>query len=98
MSIEKLKKLQHSDFAFHSLIKSKAIHHSVFPVSITDMLFFIYKEWHFKSPDSLSDNATELFLQHYKPLSKRTKLKIKPPEFNFYLLTYLLNFHEKINR
>ena len=95
--IEELKKLQHSDFAFLSLIKSKATHHSVFPVSIMDALFFTYKDWHFNIPENLSGNATELFLKHYKQLSIKTGFEIKPPEFDFYLLAYLLNIRNKID-
>lgn len=39
---------------------------------------------------------TELFMNHYNKLSEETGLQIKPPEFDFYLLAYVLNERNQI--
>jgi tetratricopeptide (TPR) repeat protein len=54
-------------------------------------LFFIFKEWKFTIPEKDSSNMTELFLKHYNLLSEKVGIDISPPEFDSYLLAYVLN-------
>lgn len=78
-------------FVFNSTLKSSDNHHTIFPVTIADALFFIFKDWKFAIPEKDAANMTELFLKHYHDLSEKTGLGIDPPEFDFYLLAYILN-------
>ncbi|MCB2201149.1 hypothetical protein KQH26_00120 [bacterium] len=78
-------------FLFKPILKSSDNHHTIFPVTITDALFFVFKDWKFSIPEKDSANMTELFLKHYHDLSEKTDLEINPPEFDFYLLAYILN-------
>ena len=78
-------------FLFKSILKSTDNHHTIFPVTITDALFFVFKNWKFTIPEKDSANMTESFLKHYYHLSEKVGIEIIPPEFNFYLLAYILN-------
>lgn len=78
-------------FLFESVLKQSDNHHTIFPVTIADALFFIFKDWKFTIPEKDSSNMTELFLNHYKLLSEKLDIDINPPEFDFYLLAYVLN-------
>ncbi|NPD46641.1 MULTISPECIES: alpha/beta hydrolase-fold protein [unclassified Lentimicrobium] len=78
-------------FLFKPILKTSDNHHTIFPVTITDALFFIFKDWKFTIPEKDSSNMTELFLEHYKLLSEKIGIDISPPEFDFYLLAYVLN-------
>lgn len=98
--IEKFEELQKKGFSFGSIIQPKANHHSVLPMSITDALFFIYQDWHFSIPEEVTSDATNLLVEHYKRVSRKIGFEVQPPEFDFYLLAYLLDilkaFDEKI--
>lgn len=83
-------------FLFKSVLKSSDNHHTIFPVTITDALFFIFKDWKFIIPEKDSSNMTELFLNHYNHLSESVGIEINPPEFDFYLLAYILNERSQI--
>jgi len=89
--IDTFKKISNGTFLFKSIVKSSDNHHSIFPVSITDALFFIFNDWLFTIPDSYNENTTDLFLKHYEILSEKIGLEIAPPEFDFYLLAYLFD-------
>lgn len=78
-------------FLFKSILKSSDNHHTIFPVTITDALFFVFKDWKFTVYVKDSANMTELFLKHYNNLSEKVGIEISPPEFDFYLLAYILN-------
>ena len=78
-------------FLFKPILKSSDNHHTIFPVTITDALFFIFKDWEFAVPEKDAANMTGLFLKHYHHLSEMTGIEISPPEINFYLLAYILN-------
>lgn len=87
-------------FSFKSIKKPSDNHHTIFPVTITDALFFIFEDWKFTIPEKDYLNMTELFLKHYYYLSEKVGIELSPPEFDFYLLAYILNersqFDEKI--
>lgn len=93
--IAALNKIDSQTFLFKSIVKSSDTHHSIFPVSITDALFFIYNDWYFIIPDSKTENATNLFLKHYEILSEKIGVKIQPPEFDFYLFAYILDIKKQ---
>lgn len=89
--IDAFNELSCQNFLFESILKSSDTHHTIFPVTITDALFSIFKDWKFTIPEKNSANTTELFLKHYNDLSEKIGLEINPPEFDFYLLAYILN-------
>lgn len=89
--IDALNKIDTEGFIFKSIIKQKATHHSIFPVTITDALFFLYNNWYYKVPENNVERTTDLFIDHYDKLSQIIGLRIIPPEFDFYLLAYILN-------
>lgn len=89
--IEALAEIKTPAFSFESIIKKTDTHHTIFPVSITDALFFMYRDWYYCLPKDELSNTTESFMEHYETLSQTTGLKINPPEFDFYLLAYILN-------
>jgi predicted alpha/beta superfamily hydrolase len=95
--IEALNKIDKGTFLFQSSIKTSDTHHTIFPVLIADALFFIYKSWHFTIPESNPEKTTELFIEHYKQLSQKIRLEIVPPEFDFYLLAYILDSRKHID-
>ena len=90
----KFDELKQKGFLFGSIIHPKANHHSVLPMSITDALFFIYQDWHFSIPEEATSEATNLLIAHYKEISRKIGFEVQPPEFDFYLLAYLLNIRE----
>lgn len=90
-------KINGQNFLFKSILKSSDTHHTIFPVSITDALFLIFKDWKFTIPEKDSENITELFFTHYHDLSEKIGLQINPPEFDFYLLAYILNERNQTN-
>ena len=93
--IDAFDKIENDNFLFKSIIKNIETHHSIFPVTITDALFFIYNDWHFSINEKNSNNATELFIEHYEALSEKIGFKIVPPEFDFYLLAYILDVRKQ---
>ncbi len=88
--------IKSQNFLFKSIIKTSDTHHTIFPVTITDGLFAIFKDWEFTIPEKHPTNLTESFLKHYKNLSETIGLEINPPEFDFYLLAYILNEKNQI--
>jgi tetratricopeptide (TPR) repeat protein len=93
-NIELIKAFDEMDkgsFLFHSSIKTSDTHHTIFPNLLTDALLFIYKDWHFSIPESNPEKTTELYIEHYKVLSQKNLEEIVPPEFDFYLLAYILD-------
>ncbi|PLX25560.1 MAG: hypothetical protein C0599_00420 [Salinivirgaceae bacterium] len=78
-------------FVFKAKVTTSDTHHTIFPTSIIDALFFMYEDWKFDIPDKDAANTVQLFLKHYNQLSEKLGLKINPPEFDFYLLAYVLN-------
>lgn len=95
--IEAFNKIDEETFLFHSSIKTSDTHHTIFPDLITDALLFIYKDWYFSIPESNPGKTTELFIEHYEHLSQKTGLEIVPPEFDFYLLAYILDSRKHID-
>ena len=89
--INAFNKIDSETFLFNSILKSSDNHHTIFPVNITDALFFIFEDWKFTIPEKDATNMTELFLIHYNQLSVDVGIDISPPEFDFYLLAYILN-------
>jgi Putative esterase len=89
--INTFNKIDSETFLFKSTLKSSDNHHTIFPVTITDALFFIFKDWKFTIPEKDTANMTALFLKHYNQLSEKVGIEISPPEFDFYLLAYILN-------
>lgn len=89
--INAFNKVDSETFLFKSTLKSSDNHHTIFPVTITEALFFIFKDWKFTIPEEDATNMTELFLKHYNQLSDKAGFEISPPEFDFYLLAYILN-------
>ena len=89
--IETLNQTDKGTFLFQSSIKTSDTHHTIFPNLITDALLFIYKDWYFNVPESNPETTTELFIEHYEHLSQKIGLEIVPPEFDFYLLAYILD-------
>lgn len=83
-------------FLFKSILKSTDNHHTIFPVTITDALFFIFEDWKFDIPENDSSSMTELFQKHYIDLSETMGLELDPPEFDFYVLAYILNERNQI--
>lgn len=84
-------------FNFHPSIKTSDTHHTIFPNLITDALIFIYQKWHFSIPLSHPERTTEQFIAHYNNLSQQTGIEITPPEFDFYLLAYILDSRKLID-
>ncbi|WP_321296204.1 alpha/beta hydrolase-fold protein [Marinifilum fragile] len=95
--INKFKELKQKGFSFESTIKPYANHHSVLPMSIIDALFFIYQDWHFTIPEEQTVDATNLLIDHYEKISRKIGFEVQPPEFDFYLLAYLLNIRKAFN-
>lgn len=89
--IDAFNEINSQTFVFKSILKQSDNHHTIFPVTITDALFFIFKDWKYTIPVKDSSNITELFLKHHKLLSEKVGIDISPPEFDFYLLAYVLN-------
>ena len=89
--INAFNKIDSETFLFNSILKSSDNHHTIFPVNITDALFFIFEDWKFTIPEKDATNMTELFLIHYNQLTVDVGIDISPPEFDFYLLAYILN-------
>lgn len=89
--IEVFNKMDKETFRFKSSVKTSDTHHTIFPVLITDALFYSYSDWHFSIPESSPEATTDLFIKHYESLSQITGLELMPPEFDFYLLSYILN-------
>jgi len=83
-------------FLFKPILKSNDNHHTIFPVTITDALFFIFTDWKFTIPGKGATNMTELFIKHYNHLSEKVGIEISPPEFDFYVLAYILNERNQI--
>ena len=54
-------------------------------------MFFFYDDWHFSIPETNPENTTDLYIKHYERLSQETGVKLLPPEFDFYLLAYILD-------
>jgi len=94
--IDAFNEINSQTFVFTSILKSSDNHLTIFPVTIADALFFIFKDWKFAIPEKDAANMTELFLKHYHDLSEKTGLEIDPPEFDFYLLAYILNERNQI--
>ena len=86
-------KIANKHFLFQSKVTISDTHHTIFPVSITDALFYLYKDWHFSIP--ANNEMTDLFLNQYQILSETIGLQIAPPEFDFYLLAYILDTRKK---
>ena len=95
--IEALNEIDKGTFLFQSSIKTSDTHHTIFPNLIIDALLFIYKDWHFNIPKSNPETTTELFIEHYAHLSQKNGLEIVPPEFDFYLLAYILDSRKHID-
>jgi len=95
--IEAFQHIEVEKFRFKSSIKETDTHHTIFPVLLTEALFFIYEDWHFSLPKSTPGMTTELFINHYKDLSQQTGMEIVPPEFDFYLLAYMLDARKHTN-
>ncbi len=95
--IEAFSKIDKGTLLFQSSIKTSDTHHTIFPDLITDALLFVYKDWHFNIPESNPETTTELFIEHYEQLSQKTGLEIIPPEFDFYLLAYILDSRKHID-
>ncbi len=95
--IEAFNKVGKGTFLFQSSIKTSDTHHTIFPDLITDALLFVYKDWHFNIPESSPKKTTEQFIEHYEHLSQKTGLEIVPPEFDFYLLAYILDSRKHID-
>ena len=89
--INTINQIDSETFLFESILKSSDNHHTIFPVTITNALFFIFKDWKFTIPEKDTINTTELFLKYYKNISEKVGIEISPPEFDFYLLAYILN-------
>ena len=86
-----LNQIDSESFSFKSVLKTTDNHHTIFPVTITDALLFIFNDWKFTIPEKETPNMTELFINHYNYLSERVGIEIIPPEFDFYILAYILN-------
>jgi len=95
--IEALNKTDKGTFLFQSTIKTSDTHHTIFPNLMTDALLFIYKDWHFRVPESNPEKTTDLFIEHYEILSQKTGLELTPPEFDFYLLAYILDERKQLD-
>lgn len=95
--IEVFNKMDKGTFTFKSTVKNTDTHHSIFPVLIADALFFFYNDWHFRIPVTNPENTTESLIRHYELLSQKTGLELVPPEFDFYLLTYILDVRKHID-
>lgn len=95
--IEVFNNVENENFLFQSSIKTTDTHHTIFPALILEALSFTYRDWYFYIPKSQPSQITELFIKHYKQLSHSIGLKIKPPEFEFYLLTYVLDARKHID-
>lgn len=89
--IEALNKIDKGTFIFQSSVKISDTHHTIFPDLIMDALLFIYNDWHYCIPDANPPKTTELFIEHYEQLSQKIGFEIVPPEFDFYLLAYILD-------
>lgn len=94
--IDAFNEINSQTFLFKSILKSSDTHHTIFPTTITDALFLVFKDWKFTIPEKDSANMTELFLKHYIDLSEKIGIEIIPPEFDFYLLAYILNERNQI--
>ena len=94
--IKAFKELNSQTFLFKSVLKPDDTHHTIFPVTITNALFFIFEDWKFIIPENDSASMTELFQKHYIDLSEKMGLELYPPEFDFYVLAYILEERNQI--
>lgn len=94
--IEAFNNVENRNFSFKSSIKTIDTHHTVFPVLIMEALSFIYNDWYFCIPKLSPEKTTELFVKHYEQLSHSIGFEIVPPEFDFYLLAYILDSRKHI--
>ena len=95
--VEALRNNDAGRFSFRESIKTSDTHHTIFPDLMSEALFYLYKSWYFSFPESDPQNTTELFVAHYDNLSQKTGIAIVPPEFDFYLLAYILNSKKLID-
>jgi len=95
--IEAFNEIKSPSFLFESIIKANDNHHTIFPVTQTDALFFCFKDWKFVIPANDSTSMTEAFQKHYIDLSEKTGIELYPPEFDFYVLAYVLNERNQID-
>lgn len=93
--IKWLAQIKNENLIVNCSVKPEDNHHSILISSLPEALLFIYDDWAFFLPEENSGNAVEQFLFHFQELSAKRGVEIKPPEFDFYLMTYLLDYRKE---